>query len=472
MNNEFDIKTDYSRIKEINGFLNHIYTLQQDNPDIRITKEIIYSRLKMYNIGPKDLDDKKNPKSIDSLFPTWKEYYKNKKTKTKISLRNRKTFWFSNGKISKNEVIKLYLPIDFDHIMQSINLLVDFLEKENISYKMQIKSNISSNNVVIFLNRKDISALNEVLNFEPLKKTKSYNGYIAEGINRPNPFIPTINNVGIVYPASPTVNYNEEIAKAIEGYIAKAMSKNLKMLHAVGFAEYLSFTGNPEVIKTYKSAVTGHIGFNEMVIKKKLIENAINATAEKYGINQVKAALINAIDFNDYTYFSNKNENNYQNLLFENVSPKELLNYIKEFINLDNNELPTNEYVEAFINVYNNKLLLNTFVDNEIKQVFLVTYLNYDKGQLSNAIISYINGGQANGFSRYSNNSNINQREIIIKYTPDQLLNYIINYLSQHGYIYYKEMLKQKKEKQNLVNIFVEVFVNELHRTEDFPAKD
>lgn len=467
MTNNYNLNVDMPRIDEMSGFLKYIYQLQKENPGVKITSNMIYHELKKYNVGPKDRTSDGRPKSVHHIFSIWEEKYKTWKTKGYVTDTPEFLFSFSNGYIDERQTIKIYIPIDFEHMENSIDLLTAYLENNNISHKSQVKPFIGSNNVVVSLNKDDYEGLYKIVNIDSLKV-----GYIREGLNKVNPFLPTINGIGVVLDAK--VNYSEEIAKAIESYIEKAKDEQTPKVDTHSFKQHLdSLNGalkdEDNVKSIFESAITGKINFNEGYIKDKVIETAINATQKKYGLAQITSALTAAIHYNNYTFFTNGGRN-YRTMLQQHVSPQELLDYVKAKSGL---EIDQKHSTEDYIKRYTNSLLFNNFENKEIRDAFALTYNNHDKEQLHTGIFVYLKYGSPNRLSRYSTtNPGVNYREVIARYTPEQVTAYMIDYLAKQNYIYNQDRLKDPNELNIFIDTFVRIFVRDLINAQGSIKKD
>lgn len=118
--------------------------------------------------------------------------------------------------LGKANHIKVYVPLDKEHVDKGVSQLFDFLDKNNISHLSKVGKKIRFDNVVIRLtNEKDLNRLLDFVN---------NNKYIQEGLIKPNAFAYTENNIAIACDGS--LSYNSTVANYILLYMKKLKEHN------------------------------------------------------------------------------------------------------------------------------------------------------------------------------------------------------------------------------------------------------
>ena len=118
--------------------------------------------------------------------------------------------------LGKANHIKVYVPLDKEHVDKGVSQLFDFLDKNNISHLSKVGKKIRFDNVVIRLtNEKDLNRLLDFVN---------NNKYIQEGLIKPNAFAYTENNIAIACDGS--LSYNNTVANYILLYMKKLKEHN------------------------------------------------------------------------------------------------------------------------------------------------------------------------------------------------------------------------------------------------------
>ena len=118
--------------------------------------------------------------------------------------------------LGKANYLKVYVPLDRDHIEKGVSQIFDFLDKNNISHLSKVGKKIRFDDVVIRLIEEN--NLNKLLEFV------NNNKYIQEGLIKPNAFAYTENNIALASDGS--LSYNATVANYILLYMKKLKEHN------------------------------------------------------------------------------------------------------------------------------------------------------------------------------------------------------------------------------------------------------
>ena len=366
-------------------------------------------------------------------FSKWKNRFANKKVNAFCDEENwRYWFQFVNNLSGCNEYIKLYIPIDYEHLLDGATMLFSFMDKENISHQSKIASIMRIDNVIVRIRKDDYEALDKILNYI------NNNEYIRNGLNKCNPFVPTINGIGVMQEHGNS--YNDDLSSIISSFIMEARRNNKSDVNIQEFREYLKVNSSDiDLINTFEIAYSGedkNIQNNNLLTieqKNSLLIDALKATYKKYGFNQTYKALYEIIKNNNYAYITNGNTNL---KLRENLKKKVNDFEIKDFVfgamkSIDPNYKFTN--LDRVIMDYCNYLVQDISLFH-LEEISNVTLENYGEEQLSCALYNYINNNSTNNFSRFSKkDKTINYRDKLKYIDRFTVLNLIQRSLNIRG---------------------------------------
>lgn len=410
MLNKGKLKYDSPRYSEIFVFLNHILSIARSNPNMYLSDSLVYNELKKFTLTKKDLNQYGQPKSSEHLFKVWINDFMHVKNINVFNSDNWK-YWcqFTNNGYA-DEYIKIYVPLDGEGLYDCVGDIFRFMAKHNMSHQSKVGRELRNDNVVIRLHKGDEKSLRLLIDYI---KT---NPRIQCHLNRTNPFLPSIDGIGVMNETG--ISYNDELCKAITRFITENRNKD-----KVSVDEFLSYmkkcTYKREVFVALKHAtseeeqyfnanekIEGHISENEKngnkeltdIQKHTLLNDTIKATYNKYGLNQTTTALMHAINRGYYQYFTN-GKSNYRELLKENIQPKEIKELMLKTMSTMTNKPYTDIY--ELISDYCNFYLSDDLI-SKLDDMCQVTLENYDQQSLTNALNKFIYYYQINGFSRFS----------------------------------------------------------------------
>ncbi len=447
---------DKTNNREIEEFLNNAYILARSNPSTYITGDMIYSLLKDYHLKQNEVDQYGRGIDTRYMFERWENNFKNRKTKAFCDEVNFK-YWFQfindmrvPYKGERVEYIKLYIPIDYNHLEEGVNELFSFLERERIPHLSKVGSKMRVDNVIVRLRKGDVTSAKKVIDFV------GSNLYLRNGLNSCNPFIPTRNGVGFMNEHGNS--YNTDIANIISSYINKCIRINRKP-NIEEFREFVTQnTEDKDLVETFnkcssieRKRVPQRIDSIEK--KTSLLMDALKATYLKYGIEQIKIALTNIIKYGYYNNITNgTNIMRLRDNLSENVSPKDVYNIVSNSLkSLTNGGISLDRGLDSGISVYCILLFSNdlSFIIDEIASV---TLENHGPEQVVYALNKFYRTGNVDSFSSFSKESkDINyRRKMAMLFNRDNLMNAIKISLQNKG------VMVNDTRPENLIDCYVD----------------
>lgn len=393
-------------------FLDIIKQFSISNPDKNIHENFIYSQLIGFNI-----QNNQGPyQDVIGCFCGWLDRYKQNRNINVFNVANRPGFlWFSHGKIKGNE-IKLYIPLDKNHLKEGANQLFDFISTTGIVHQSKIADIIRNDNVVV-----------RVTTMEDAKTIIDYvhtNPYLKEGLMKVNPFLPTCNGVGITmdnnfsynmtvctviseflnllkqhnrldlftvvelnkYIKSSIANISDLDLKDIYSLLARTTDPNFKLQDFVDHANYKlsdKYTSNRERI----------------VDPEFYFEQAIKITNTLYPQN-TKTAILEYLKGNP-NYFTNREKA--RDGLIKYVHPGDVINLMRTKLNQNNIQIPNsdNELVDNYLSILLNKELKKD-IDRSfeiIKTAYINTLNKYNYEQARTAIKTLLLTGEIHFFT-------------------------------------------------------------------------
>ena len=216
--------SDKRRIDEL---LKLFKSLLEQHPTYKIDSkegfDMVYHNLIFNSVKESDrkvsLDNEFSSKyNGNSVFDNFQEYFKNDSS---INVFVSPTWqYFCQFKSNPIDItynhthIKMYIPLDYDHIERGVKELFDFISRNNILHTSKVSKRIRFDDVVV-----------RVMNPEDADKILDYvknNNYIQEGLIEASPF--AFKKDGIALACDGYASYNE----IMSGLIAKFLAKQKK----------------------------------------------------------------------------------------------------------------------------------------------------------------------------------------------------------------------------------------------------
>ena len=169
----------------------------------------------------------------DSAFCHWIDYYKENENIDVFRTENWPYFcqFISKNKEAKfsNEHIKIYIPLDSQHIEEGAKLIFNFLTNHNISHVSKIGKQIRFDDIVVrLIKEEDAKALLDFV---------KNNDYIQEGLIKANPF--AFQQDGIAMACDGHESYNYTVAQLIDLYLNSRKRNN--SLDKVSYQDYYHY---------------------------------------------------------------------------------------------------------------------------------------------------------------------------------------------------------------------------------------
>lgn len=444
---------DGPRKGEMDELLNFIYKMSA-------TKELdstdVYGTLCYY--GLKDKDRPRDPQgriALDGLnnedyFRYWIERFRGKRNINVFVNPNWSFFCqFTNNIGDRDNYIKLYVALDYDHLYDGANLLFDFLERNNISHLSKISKKVRVDNVIVRLEINDMETAQKIINFINTVP------YLKAGLNKPNPFIPTIGGVGIMREHGNS--YNSDISRYIKEYINLARKRGDKSVSAEGFRKFLmackqnnicykqyQTSFDDSLLSTFEIAYNGrnkdlNLG-NDLKgpvrltddQKRKILIDALRATYQKYGFEQVRVALLNIVKYGNYNFITNGGPSNrFREVLKNNLTPNDVITIVNDINRIKGGMDYFSDEDKIF--AYTSDLFSSDlpFILDEIA---MVTLENYNEVQLATAINYFVQQNNGKYFSRFrGNDRSINYRNKLAIFNPRSMEEAMISSLANKG---------------------------------------
>ncbi len=401
------------RERKIDEFLKFFRDIAIQNPNHHFVQEEIYYHLTGFGLPPTE-----NHKPIKYYFNNWIQHFEKDKNLRVFVDPNWSyfcQFTSADGKArSCNEHLKVYVPLDSNHLERGAKEIFEFLSKNGISHGSKIGSQVRFDDIVIRLvNPSDLSKLISFIND---------NSYIQEGLIPANPFAFNVN--GIALAVDGALSYNATVSSMILFYINDKKSKN--NLESINVNDFYNF-----VVNYYNYAFTSSEGLarleSDFPWKSGRFESP---EAQFVNYKKVFELMIKSINrnftFNDYIshYFESANTN-------LNKQKEEQLRNIKMSANFTKGKIVSNEVIEN-----TNELLLQ-----------LIDVMSA-KSNNQYAVFSNINRYLITGIPECITRQN-NLRNRVINSTFRDDLNQILKN-SNKGFVEYAEELLSKRKHHTI----------------------
>ena len=359
---------DLPKTSEMDNFLKYIYTIFSQNDLSGYSKDekksIICYELRKYGLKPQDLGPNREMINNEYLFTYWLD--KNKNSGYKDAFVDSKSNYFiqfvdNKGRTFDRNFIKLYIPVDGNHLYQGVNELFDFIRNQGIRHISKVAQEKRSDNITVRLDAADEESAQKIIEFV------NSNPILKEGLNKTNPFVPTVDGVGYMYETG--ISYNSQMSLLIEEYIEYCLNSN-SIANINQFCKWIVNNNRfGEVERIFFSALGFDIPSEKKTFNIELFNDALKATYLKYGIEQAIQAIISTITDNDYTYFTNGTmDTRYRDKLMNAIEPKQIEEYIDSVLQYKNIniDLPLEDKAKTFCYDLLQNLTQESMYENEM----------------------------------------------------------------------------------------------------------
>ena len=500
----------------IEQFLNGFSELYKQNPNLEICPDTIYYKLSIYG-----LTEEEQTCDINYMFPQWIDKFSNS-NHLHVYRDNRQYAFlqFANYQYCDScEMIKVYMSFPEETMKNCVDLIFDFIEKNNIKSASKVSQRLRSDSVVLRLLNKEEAV--QVLNFI------NSNEYLCKNAKPTNPFSMKVGVCGLGY--DDRISYNFCISKIIAEYFKEIRRTNqfgnvsfehfgqfvyefyqntfinrMQMNNLINSSEFQKYSKNHDKIsqvvvnwKQVTETLMSHLynqndinkyfelydGFvgqchtdelamqyemggpiasqftTEVAINKfDIINEYINYAKAAYGDKQVVIQLNSFIKTNNYNLITRTNG-------FRENFKKYNITYT-DVMGLTNNNVEN--YVTNFgkdVNRTNEQQTNNYEIDcyNLFSNCCLATYQKYGKGQLIAAILYSFKGK----FSRFTNRD---YRDALSKniYNKEQIVLLCQQLLFNLGY---NDAIADEKQLAYAVGEEIEKYVNSIMKQQSVGNK-
>lgn len=368
----------------INQILKDLYISVKDS-NVTLTQGAVYH----YLVGRTANNKQRINSSDNSMFNRWIDRFRNREN-IKVFVDEEWDYFcqFTNDDKTINgtlDYIKMYIPLDYNHVEEGANRIFDFLEKNNIKHHSKIATDVRADDVVVRLYRKEDAV--------KLQNFVSRNRYIKEGMLSVNPFCFSKDGVGYGY--DNRSSYNSYVSSIVADYINLAKTNNVDIAD-VNIASFYRHVDN----------VSHNLVKMNSLLHKDKRKNMFLTDA--YVMNDLLKLSLGSNNINDYYYLYDKvRDFEYRDCLEKKISSK----YIEQLVG------NTAEVIMSSNNMVEDK-------EELFKEFILTTMkkypLKYDKSKPNlsgfDYIINYINGNE-NAVTRDNNlrdrvNNNLSKYDI------------------------------------------------------------
>lgn len=463
-------------INRINEFLKYMAIIAKNNYEL--TTRMVYGNL-IY-MGVRNKRD-----SISSNFNDWINYFRNIDNINVFVSPTWKYFCqFKNLKsnyVDSYSMIKLYIPLDKEHINLGAKKLFDYMAQENVCHQSKIGSAVRFDDVVIRVSSsKDAD---KIINFIQNDE------YFSEGLLPTNPFALSSNNVSVSWDG--TLSYNMVVSNWISEYINYEKENN--NLDNVGYARFFAY-----IKEKSNDLFNKGIGLDELfdkLVDDKIFDVCDGTECQLLNYKDVTNLLLDNLDLDKkmtkediYDYVSKISSSKYQDEqvdligelkdgkqnLESDFSPQQKASFKlafdymcerygyetakKQFINYLNtgDVYLITRYKGARELFTSNNLtkdvafrIVLDWKKEALDNAMVTTYDKYGYMQLSSAIIALIN---FNDFSHFTNDQNA-RKDLKARFSDDSVIDTIKSILKSEGYT-------TDISNEEIVDLILENFLN------------
>lgn len=457
------VSLDSPRTNEMNDFLNMMLSIAKQNNTMLSTDDVYYllCRVNIKN------NDRNKRQLIENLFYTWIDKFRNIRGVNVFRSESWRYFCqFTNrAEMVYGKDIKMYIPIDYDHLARGVNELFSFMASLNMIHASKVGMDLRNDNVVVRLPLEDVENAYRIIDF------CNNNKYIKAGMNKTNPFVPNYSGIGVMYEEG--FSYNHEMASGIATFINRNLHRDRVSVDDFN-KEFDSLFKDNEYYNSIKTAYSEAAGFSKGQFQKadknyrvgfqltpaqkeSVFMKAVTATYKKYGVDQVKYAIFKAINNGNYSCFTSGGED-LRNRLKNNVSSKEMFNMIYDIVSKKVGKVDGMD-LETLVNRFMSLSFGNSLATS-LNAICNATLQKYGSDQLRNALSDFYHYGATSRFTRRSLNPNdpTNYREMLRNFDNELIISTIKSELQiSNGNIEYMN------EEQ-----IIDCYVNYLSNTMNF----
>lgn len=220
---------DKSKMEE---FFEEMRKILQDDKLMIMDSRQVYNYLKYYKVMPNS--DKEY--EIDDACNKIVEYSKKRNFPYMVKIKGKSPSKWTHMYVNKENVdysstIKLYIPIKYDKVTTTLSKIYYYLIENKIECETKISSSSKSDNFVV-----------RMYNIDDVRPFLDYCSHakIQDNLLETNPFISTINNIGVVRDEALIESFNGGLSKALSEFLTMCQMNNcLDKLNSINFREYI-----------------------------------------------------------------------------------------------------------------------------------------------------------------------------------------------------------------------------------------
>lgn len=219
-----------ARTSEIDEFLKWFAKAYEQNPNVPITSDSIYSALTKYGFSEEEIENRNAQDVIDKL----EKYYENS-TRLHVYVDSRQPGFLqftSYSEVFSNEAdsVKLYVSVPKENYEESIKLIFDYIEKNNIKSVSKVSKVVRADSIVLRLPNADEAR--KVIDFI------NNNKMITSVSKKTNPFLYREGVVGIGFDR--WLSYNSVVSEIVQKYFQNLKDNN--KLNTASYEDFAKFT--------------------------------------------------------------------------------------------------------------------------------------------------------------------------------------------------------------------------------------
>lgn len=260
-------------INEIEKFLKLISEISKNG--ISIDSNLVYSNLIFINSIQKPTVE---------YFDLWQRYFERVGNMKVFVDPNSNDFcqFKSYSNMNPREKIKIYVPMNKEHIYYGVNQLFEFISRNNISHLSKVSDITRFDDVVLRLD--DMNSVLKTIDFV------NKSAYIKEGLTSPNPFAPSHNGIAVTWDGS--LSYNTMVSEWIADYINELKRSN--GLESVSYMGFYSF-----IKVKYEQVFIRGININEFSNTRKHVNDVEGLLDYKFATEILLSHLSTQFTLND-----------------------------------------------------------------------------------------------------------------------------------------------------------------------------
>ncbi|MDD6879448.1 MAG: hypothetical protein PUD59_04405 [bacterium] len=334
-----------NKIEEINEILNNCKKNALENLYIEPRVTYIYNVITQYGI---DEYQKKINFNKNGYFNFWKEKFGGHIENNLYIISNN----FNNK--DNLSLIRVTLNIDISRIRISVVKIIDFLNKNNIPYFLNIKDEIRNDGLNIYLKN--------IKDYEFVREYIDSTSYIHEGLRSNSPFCISDKSIELSYNSK--VDYYYFISKILSFYLSNKIGEN--KIETINCSDFKNF-----IKKCYNN--------NEELLEKLNLNYKIKNVIIEDNKSVLELILLSLDEFSDYCSFKNLYIKNKKNKGFNlNYEEKENVildisgNMLKKFEEEYTSGIDKQDIKLRFINTFYSVLKrdYSNIYDQDIKYMF------------------------------------------------------------------------------------------------------